>query len=207
MTRIGIKPEATRVALHRLRSDDWIASEKTGRTSQHRLTERGHKDSLAARHRIYGTPNQMAQGAKLVLTQSTDVSLDPVTFMQVEPRLFICAADTDLPKDTLHLEPSDIPHWLGSQFEPDALRNGYSKLHTTLLGINASLPAGTQLPEQDIAVLRVMIVHAWRRLTLRHPDLPRSAHSADWRGHDCRALVTTLLDRFPRPHPDALKAT
>ncbi len=34
---MGIKPEAVRVALHRLRNEDWITSVKSGRTVQPRV--------------------------------------------------------------------------------------------------------------------------------------------------------------------------
>ena len=46
---MGIKPEAMRVALHRLRSDGWILSEREGRTSRYCLTESGLSQSRAAR--------------------------------------------------------------------------------------------------------------------------------------------------------------
>ena len=49
---IGIKPEAMRVALHRLRKDGWIDSERTGRTSNYFLTLWGRAQSIAASPRI-----------------------------------------------------------------------------------------------------------------------------------------------------------
>ncbi len=38
ITPMGIKPEAIRVALHRLRKDGWIESTRSGRASVHFLT-------------------------------------------------------------------------------------------------------------------------------------------------------------------------
>ncbi|MEP1587357.1 MAG: PaaX family transcriptional regulator C-terminal domain-containing protein, partial [Tateyamaria sp.] len=75
-----------------------------------------------------------------------------------------------------------------------------------LSDILATLPEVTALSPLDVAVVRVMIVHAWRRLALRHPDLPRSAHSAKWLGHDCRVLVAQLLGKYPRPALDQVNA-
>lgn len=204
MAGIGIKPEATRVALHRLRSDDWIASEKNGRTSLHRLTKKGQSDSANARGRIYGTPSQMGRGAEVFVLPDTDTTPDPAVFAQIAPRTFVAAAGTMPPKGAMQLAPLDFPHWLGPQIETDALCTAYSELHAVLAAIDTTLPDGTALSPLDTAVLRVMIVHAWRRLTLKHPDLPRAAHSQGWRGHDCRALVTTLLGRFARPALDQL---
>ena len=40
---IGVKPEATRVALYRLRKEDWLESTKFGRESHYRLTKKGCK--------------------------------------------------------------------------------------------------------------------------------------------------------------------
>ena len=50
---IGIKPEATRVALHRLRKDGWLESRRTGRTSVYFLTEHGRAETMTASPRIY----------------------------------------------------------------------------------------------------------------------------------------------------------
>lgn len=205
MDGIGIKPEATRVALHRLRSDDWVASEKTGRTSLHRLTEKGQRNSAAAHLRIYGAPTQTGRGAEVFVMPHANSAPDPAIFARISARTFITATGTPLPEGALQLTPGDFPKWLGPQIEPTSLCNAYDDLHTTLRAIDAALPDGTPLSPMQTAVLRVMIVHAWRRLVLKHPDLPRAAHSAKWRGHDCRALVTTLLSRFPRPVLDQIK--
>lgn len=207
MEGIGIKPEATRVALYRLRSDDWIASEKTGRTSLHRLTEKGQRDSAAAHQRIYGTPTQLGQGAVVFVISDAAPAPNPTLYTQVCARTFMTAAGTPLPKDAMHLVTSDFPHWLGAQIEPALLRDSYATLYTELCKIDSALPDGTTLSSLDAAVLRVMIVHAWRRLALKHPALPRAAHSKVWRGQDCRALVAKLLGRFPRPALDKIKAT
>ncbi len=206
MAEIGIKPEATRVALHRLRSDDWIASQKRGRTSLHRLTAKGQKDSQAARPRIYGTPEQMGGVARVILT-SHPQDLDPARFAQISTRLFVCDASTELPLDAMELAPQDYPTWLGAQIETAPMKNAYKSLHAVLTDITQELDGEAPKHPLHVAVLRVMLVHAWRRLTLKHPDLPRAAHSADWRGHDCRALTTELLQKFPRPDLDQIKAT
>jgi len=205
MAGIGIKPEATRVALHRLRSDDWIASQKRGRTSLHRLTAKGQQDSQAARPRIYGTPEQMGGAARVILT-SQPQDLDPARFAQISTRLFVCNASTALPAGAMALEPQDYPAWLGAQIETAPMKDAYKSLHAVLTDITQELGDVTPRQPLQVAVLRVMIVHAWRRLTLKHPDLPRAAHSADWRGHDCRVLITELLHRFPRPDLDQIKA-
>lgn len=61
--RIGIKPEAMRVAIHRLRKDGWIDSKRNGRTSSYFLTDWGRAQSAQASPRIYTTtPPQIRRG-------------------------------------------------------------------------------------------------------------------------------------------------
>lgn len=203
MGEVGIKPEATRVALHRLRSDEWITSQRSGRISRYALTAKGQRDSAAARPRIYGRPEKMGRGAQMFLTVANGNTLDPADYAQIAPRLFVSGLGTACPPDAMALAPIDLPIWLGDQIESDGLREGYDALYTVLAELDGVLTTVTPL---QVAVLRVLIVHAWRRLTLKHPDLPRAAHSTNWRGHDCRTLVIALLDRLPRPAQDAIKA-
>ena len=58
--QIGVKPEATRVALHRLRKEDWLESAKFGRESHYRLTDNGRNLSREAAPRIYGAASGQA---------------------------------------------------------------------------------------------------------------------------------------------------
>lgn len=200
MEGIGIKPEATRVALHRLRAEGWITSQKKGRISAHKLTPKGRQDSESARPRIYGRPKSKEPPAKVILTRDGSTSLDPAHFVPIGPRLFVCAGETRTPSDTLDLAVDDIPHWLGPQIEPPGLLRSYDALYGVLNQIVTEL--NDPLTPPETAMLRVMIVHAWRRLVLKHPNLPRNVHSPQWREHDCRVLVAQLLDRFERPALD-----
>ena len=195
MAEIGIKPEASRVALHRLRADGWILSEKNGRTSRHRLSAKGRADSDAARPRIYPDSTGV-QKVQFVLMPNGQTP-DRAHFAQVAPRLFVASEDAAPPKGALMLMADDLPTWLETTVETEALRGDYAALHEALTHMH--LPDADALGPLRVAVLRVLIVHAWRRQVLRHPALPRALHSEQWRGHDCAARVRTLLEHLPRP--------
>ena len=195
MSEIGIKPEATRVALHRLRADGWIISEKTGRTSHHRLSAKGRADSDAARPRIYARPSDTTAVQFALMPEGT--TPDPEHFAQIAARLFVAATSAPVPHVALILNAGDLPPWLKTSGETDDLHGGYAALHDALNHIGT--PDADALGPLRVAVLRVLIVHAWRRLALKHPVLPRALHSDTWRGHDCRAQVMHLLDHLPRP--------
>lgn len=206
MSEIGIKPEATRVALHRLRSDGWIVSQKSGRNSLHRLSDKGQSDSDAARPRIYAAPSDDTP-AQFVLIPEGAPAPDATFFAPVAPRLYVSSAYAQVPNDALVLHTGALPRWFETTSETTELRDGYDALHSALDDIIRALPARNSFSPLQTAVFRVLIVHAWRRLALKHPVLPRAAHSDDWRGHTCSVLVTTLLDRFPRPPLDQIRAS
>jgi len=60
MAAMDVRPEAARVALHRLRKDNWIASEKQGRISLHSLTPDGREPADAEGARPYTPPGDLS---------------------------------------------------------------------------------------------------------------------------------------------------
>src|SRR6056297_83501 len=71
---IGIKPEATRVALYRLRKEGWIESYRAGRQSKYALTAYGRSETLAARPRVYATTCASRRPAVVIDAPGADVS-------------------------------------------------------------------------------------------------------------------------------------
>lgn len=203
MNGMNIKPEAVRVALHRLRNDLWIASNKTGRTSVHALTATGRANSAKASPRIYSALEDMPTKWQVVLTKDNSTAqknaMTDLGFVQLTARVFLGALDNPAPQDALSLPANHAPDWLKAQFEPPKLVQDYTALFDILSQLDTTLPPPEQLSANDVAVLRCLIVHSWRRLVLRHPALPRDLYSQEWRGHDCRHLVNGLLTRLPKP--------
>jgi phenylacetic acid degradation operon negative regulatory protein len=203
MAAMLVKPEAVRVALHRLRNDGWIASEKRGRISQHSLTAEGRQQSARASPRIYATPEDLAGDWQLVLTADASIAThDAITkagYAALMPRVFLGRAGKAVPADAVALPGVTAPDWLRRQIEPAALTPDYEALRRTLDELSRALPAPEEMSALEIAVLRCLIVHNWRRLALKHPALPTSLVTKDWPGHHCHLLVSGLLGRFARP--------
>lgn len=200
MADLGIKPEATRVALHRLRNDGWLVSEKTGRTSRHSLSPRGLSESAAASPRIYAGPDAGADGWQLVIAPETGAeapeTMAALGFCPVMPRVYVGPADAKVPAGLLALPGDHAPAWLCAQAEPNEA-SGYRALLGILLPLAESLPA--DLPPQARAVLRCLIVHNWRRLILKYPALPQPLVRENSPAHLCHRAVHSLLQRYPRP--------
>lgn len=217
LTRIiepmGIKPEAIRVAVHRLRKDGWIESDRIGRVSRHYLTEYGRSQSAVVTPRIYARDPIPAERWHLLIAEEgtgTRALEDVMLSRDYTPigRNVALGAGTppDDHDDLLALEVSaqDTPKWVQDRLCTPEMREACRTLHDALRRVSQSRPAGWKPSPSEIATLRTLIVHRWRRVVLRQPDLPQTFYPADWRGPACRAEVFRLLDTLPRPDLDEL---
>lgn len=201
MTAMDIRPEAVRVALHRLRNDDWIVSRKYGRTRRHSLTAASRAESLSASPRIYSSPPAQDTGWQLAILEDASSGQDEMAklgFAPLLPRVYLAEATARAPRNALVLSGGDVPRWLRQQIGPQMLEADYRALLPVLKTADKGLHEGSLDPVQT-AVLRCLIVHNWRRIVLRHPHLPAALLPDDWAGDACHILVSEMLDRFPRP--------
>ncbi len=203
MARLQVKPEAARVALHRLRNDGWIVSEKSGRISQHSLSAKGRAESAAASPRIYAKPELDVTSWQLVLTE--DVTPEQSKEMQrggftpLLPRVYVGSMEASAPSNTLCLSASDAPDWLRMQIEPQTHRKDFAELLQALSTLQSGLPEPGTLSPVETAVLRCLIVHNWRRLVLKQPALPKALVDPDGPSHKCHLQVARLLTALKRP--------
>ena len=208
--RIGVRPEAMRVALHRLRKDGWIASRREGRVSHYFLTAAGRAESEQATARIFARhptapetwhvaiAGPLDPGARLALdgAMAGFVPLAPGAWLgpgpaphDLDPRLF-----------TLDGGAVRLPAWLSGTLMPRDLAEAYERFDAILARVTALLADQTDgLGPLDRAALRILLVHGWRRLVLRHPDLPDSFYPTDWPARQARGRVHTLLDQLGEP--------
>ncbi len=225
--RMGLKPEALRVALYRLRRDGWIDSVKTGRTVAHRLSPRGAAETERARQRIYARTGPESDGFTLAVFQrggsGGEIAVsDPVSNRLAKPAAFKHAAakpregwvtlapgvlmaageppegdrhDALLIRGTI----SEIPDWVRARLTSPTRARAFQDLEQRLSKIAAILADAPAPPALKRACLRILIVHHWRRLLLRGPNLPDRFFPVDWPGINCRVRVSDLLANIPRP--------
>lgn len=201
---IGIKPEATRVALHRLRKEDWIESHRTGRQTRYGLTPHGRAQTNAAWPRVYG-PAPVDVAAFLVV-EDPSVPIERAiegtgaVTVQIGPRSFVTTA-RDAGGDTLRL-PLDatapLPRWVTDRLCPPEVQAASVDLAQRLKLLL------TEDGLQDLSLLhrtalRVTVVHEWRRLILRTPGFPEPLIADHWSGAECRAAFHDVLTRLPVP--------
>ncbi len=73
-----------------------------------------------------------------------------------------------------------------------ALADSYRHFIAAFAPLEAWLAGGHALPGLQALVARVLLVHEYRRVVLRHPPLPAALVPADWPGEAARALCGRL---------------
>lgn len=212
----GIKAEATRVALHRLRKEGWIESTRVGRASVHRLTEYGRSQSASAAPRIYARETSTPDLWHVLISGNSETSRKELADMlltgdYVSVNSSTAMAPGQMPDDLedllgFEISATSVPQWLREMFGPEPMKTAYEGFWKSVQDISGLLPQTGMDDPMKTAVLRVLIVHSWRRIILRHPVLPADFLPIDWKGSECREAVSALLDRLPRPELTTLEA-
>lgn len=214
---MGVKPEAMRVALHRLRKEGWIESRREGRGSLHMLTPFGRRQSAEASPRIYDRKRRFPEVWHVLIAGSGDQTgraqlegfLLTGDYLPVGAQVLL--APGPLPGDlqgVLGLETSHwtVPRWLRDQVCPPEVMALYAAFEADLIRVGRILDQSPQPGELETAALRLLTVHSWRRLLFRHPDLPDVFFPDDWPGPRCRARVADLVARLPAPDLTRIEA-
>ncbi|MFK7837613.1 MAG: PaaX family transcriptional regulator C-terminal domain-containing protein [Sulfitobacter sp.] len=199
MAGLHVKPEAARVALHRLRNDGWIISQKSGRISEHSLSDKGRAESAAASPRIYASPDHAKTGWQFVMTSGDEVDISGEGFIRLQPRIYVGPATAKVPDDALCFTGSDVPPWLRTEAAPRETQQGFAALGDQLKALQIALGSDPSISPLQVAVIRTLIVHNWRRLVLKHPTLPAPLVDPEDPAAQCQLRVTEMLKQYPRP--------
>ncbi len=203
---MGVKPEAVRVALHRLRKDGWIQSERQGRTSAYSLTGWGRAQSAEATPRIYDLQPLPERAWLVVFGPGHPMRESGVNGTLITSNLLITAT----PENEDHLfvspilPPQPLPDWMSQKICSPETMQLTQNLNDRLNQLQGAIRNSDELDCLEISALRILIVDGWRRIILRTPRLPEHVFPVGWAGQPCRENVTTLLQAFPKQRLDDL---
>ena len=194
-SRLGIRTEAQRVALHRLRKDGWIKVQRDGRVSLYGLSDLARAETQSVQSRVFDAQIPRPERCYIVLADPAGPSakIDGVEIgggavLTIEP-----PKAPGLLVSELAVE--DVPGWARDKAVPPGLQEDYERL----LSLLADPLEVAGLTEPDRLALRVLVLHRWRRLVLSHNRTAAHLMGADWTGNTCRARVHAVLDALPRP--------
>ena len=158
LSRIGVERGTLRTALSRLARDGWVENDRIGRTSLYRLSVQGRARFEPATHLIYAPPSaeEVARWSLAVTMTDAGEQVALVPAGQV-----LEGADLVLTGALESLSERYKDHLLGV-----GLRAALDRLAQDLTHLGA-----TRLTEPlDAAAARMLLIHRWRRLVLRHPE-------------------------------------
>ncbi|MDJ0824034.1 MAG: PaaX family transcriptional regulator C-terminal domain-containing protein [Rhodobacter sp.] len=195
--RLGIRAEAVRVALHRLARDGWIERTRAGRHAFYGLSASGRARFLPASRRIYAPAPALSEPWRLAVLPAGGAGaavLERAGWLALNGGCWLGPAEAGAaPREAVVAERlAAMPDWARTALAGAPLQADYARLERALRRVSASLDTAS-LPEAEVAAaLRILIVHHWRRLLLRHPDVPAELLPEGWRGEACRAHVLKL---------------
>jgi phenylacetic acid degradation operon negative regulatory protein len=205
--RFGCNEGQVRTAMSRLTEEGWLRRTRQGRLSFYRLGPRGEESFVAAARRIYYLPRAGLAPwdgrFRVALGPGDDPALAARGFVPLAPGVLItadAAAAEDLPASLPVLlaqprGPADaaaVAHRAWPSLVEIAV--GYARFAETfapLLDMREPVPL-----EADALPLRLLLVHEYRRVALRDPDLPPALLPADWTGPSARTLAAALYRRL-----------
>lgn len=197
---IGIKPEATRVALHRLKNEDWINTSKSGRETIYQMSDKARYETSSVYGDVYGSSVKYPEGWKLVITPDHEDAENIIAIAVMKNILLMPITSQHHTHKIIQAEfkTKNIPDWFAEKIISPSVLETASKLKTTA---EMPLPQTTKLNE---AALRLLILHHWRKLALRDSVwcyislMPNSILS------HCHNSVSQFLQNTPNINPHIL---
>jgi len=214
---LGVNERLTRTSVFRLVQDGWLESRKQGRRSYYRLTQTGQNYYQRAAQRIYTCHHpdwdggwsllftslvpekkrdalkrgltwlgygQMAAGVYALSsneTQTLDELLDDLDLKNHVVQMQARADDTESLK-TLVL----------SRWKLEDLQGFYQEFISLYLNARKALHHRKSPGGHSLLMLRVLLIHEYRRILLKDPKLPREMLPENWEGHIARTLTAEI---------------
>lgn len=214
----GVQERSVRTSVFRLSQEGWLeqAGEKVGKRSYYRMTAAGRQRAAHAHRRIYDAPSDAWTGTwtLLLLAQSASPALRHDLqwqgFGRLAPQLYAHPAPdvralreiigvggaregiVGFQASTLDFAGSETPEVLVRRGWPlENLAEHYQRFLATF-GAVKPLIAASSADDEQLFVLRTLLIHEFRRSQLRDPHLPSALLPREWPGAQARALCADL---------------
>lgn len=220
---LGLNERLVRTSVLRLTREGWFTVAREGRRSYYGLTEFGHKALVAEPpRRIYAAAPTPWDGAwHLVLTNlGGDGRIDRETRLQLRRELTWLGFGAAAPGVFAHPSPDRAGvdrvlaklgvagkveqmtatsersrDLLQSCWDLEALRAAYRRFIERFRPLWQALEKSSEPEPETCFVLRALLIHEYRRIILRDPELPAELLSPDWEGGSARVLCRNLYRR------------
>jgi len=183
LERVGIEAGTLRTALSRLASDGWVLRDREGRNSFYRLSESRQAEITRAAADIYAAP-QDGEVAQWVMARG---KIAPFGGISVAPHLWLVPADRAPDMSGYICLTGTLTSFPASAAER-ILTPDHRAALKALAGDVATLK-GLALNPLDAMAARMLLIHRWRRIVLRFPDIPAELMPIDTETANPRQMV------------------
>ena len=233
---LGLNERLVRTSVYRLARDGWLASRQAGRRSLYRLTAQGRRRFESAYRRIYAAPSDAWDGHwDLIVSRSpgsgvqrgrfrrelawegfgaiaAGVYARPARPGQTAPAEIVGALDRSLDVVLLRgreAAPSAVPleSLLRQYWDLASLDAGYRRFIGRFRRV-VEIFRDDPIPDPgQCFVVRTLLIHEYRRVTLHDPQLPPAMLPARWQARDAYALCRDFYRLTHRCAEQHLAAT
>ncbi len=218
----GVNQRLVRTSVFRLSQEGWLSSQQIGRRSYYSLTASGRRRFENAYRRIYALPQRQWDGGWcLVFTALPTLAasareqlkrelgwagfgmiapgvlahpgvefgdaLATLEAQGMQDKVVVMSAhsDTELSGRPLH-------ELVGACWNLEQLSRGYRHFLDRFRPVWRALAAAEALDPAECLLVRMLLIHEFRRVLLRDPQLPDELLPPDWTGAAARLLCRNL---------------
>lgn len=198
-THLKFESGAVHTALSRLCSDGWFTRHKNGKHVSYELKNENKKTVEEAAQRIYG-PNFLKE------PKSWSIALFDKPTNQTPKGVYAINRKAWIVPDTIDLTDTDgdpiifnvqdvtqqIPKWSIANTIPLDITREYQFLNQLISPMNEDLKEVKNMNELNALLARVLMIHFWRKIVLKHSPVYRSLMPQEWPGIICSESVSSL---------------
>jgi len=228
---LGVNERAVRTGVFRVARDGWLVGEPVGRRSRYRVTDQADSRFARAFHRVYDSPFEpwdgeweaVAPGAGLgpALRRRLRDELAWAGFAEFAPGVHLRPARLDglagriaesigvqgdvtgfLVRDAVDGALPSLASRVESVYALAALAADYRRFIARHAGVVAAFRQRANPDPAQAFAIRTLLVHAYRRVRLRDPQLPRELLPGDWPGAAAYAICRDFY-RMAQPMAEA----
>jgi phenylacetic acid degradation operon negative regulatory protein len=205
MRAFRINDSVVRTALSRLVGEGWFERWRLGRNSYYRLAPRGSREFKKATERIYReVPHPWRGSFDLVLLDDTDrqalrAELSENGYGGLGPDLFIAPSGVDPEVGGKHLRLTASAHdrttlrRLAERAWPlGEVEARYDRFIASYAAAQGALLAGEAYTDLEALIVRILLIHDFRRAVLKDPLLPIELLPEPWVGRTARNLCANV---------------
>ena len=221
---LGINERLTRTAVFRLVQDDWLESRKQGRRSYYRLSRTGQHYYQRAAKRIYASNKPEWDGiwtllfVSLVAEEKRDALHRGLSWLGYgrmaagvyalpcndRPPLDEFLADLGLADSIVHMQAQadsseSLQKLVMTRWKLDNLRQRYKDFFVQYSKAAKTLQLKKPPDGHSLFLLRVLLMHEYRRILLSDPELPYAMLPEDWEGFTAQSLTGDLYRQLAVP--------